>query len=204
MRTETTTRTLYQYDELNDKAKEKARDWWREASANDTIWQECVIDDAMEWLGYLGFSDVKIAFSGFWSQGDGASFTGIWRAKDLQADKASGYGDELKDFIAEFQEIATKYPEASARITRVSHHYCHENTVSIECEGFESEMNVDGADVPVVDETRESIFTDICRDLMRKIYRDLEKEYEWQNVDEQVEENIRANEYEFTEDGKRA
>lgn len=193
---------LYQYNELSDKAKEKAREWWRNVNASDTFWHEFAIDDAKEWLGYLGFSDVKIAFRGFWSQGDGASFTGTWRARDLQVDKASGYGDELKDAIAEFQEIASKYPGASASITRISHHYSHENTVSIECEGFETEMNIDGADVPVVDETRESIFTDFCRDLMRKIYRDLEREYEWQNADEQVEENIRANGYEFTEDGR--
>ena len=26
---------VYQFDELSDKAKEKARDWWREASAGD-------------------------------------------------------------------------------------------------------------------------------------------------------------------------
>jgi hypothetical protein len=39
---------------------------------------------------------------------------------------------------------------------------------------------------------------------MRWIYRQLEREYDYQNADAQVDENIRANEYEFYEDGKRA
>ena len=38
---ETTTRTLYKFDELSDEAKEKARDWYREAGAGDQWW-DCV------------------------------------------------------------------------------------------------------------------------------------------------------------------
>lgn len=41
-------------------------------------------------------------------------------------------------------------------------------------------------------------------DFSRWIYRNLEKEYDYQNSDEAVEEAIIANEYEFTEDGERA
>lgn len=41
-----------------------------------------------------------------------------------------------------------------------------------------------------------------ARDAMRWIYRQLEAEYEYQNADEQVDESIRANEYEFDVDGK--
>jgi hypothetical protein len=39
---------------------------------------------------------------------------------------------------------------------------------------------------------------------MRWIYRQLEREYEWLMSDEQVDESIRINEYEFTEEGKLA
>jgi hypothetical protein len=42
-----------------------------------------------------------------------------------------------------------------------------------------------------------------ARDAMRWIYRRLEREYEYQNSVECVDEVIRANEYEFTEDGRR-
>lgn len=42
------------------------------------------------------------------------------------------------------------------------------------------------------------------RDYMHWIYRQLEKEYDYLNSDEAVDESIKANEYEFTEDGTRA
>lgn len=38
--------TVYTFDELSDKAKEKARDWFREASGGDAWW-EFVYDDAL-------------------------------------------------------------------------------------------------------------------------------------------------------------
>jgi hypothetical protein len=42
------------------------------------------------------------------------------------------------------------------------------------------------------------------RDFADWIYSQLEKEYEWQNADEQVDDTIRANAYEFDEDGARS
>ncbi len=42
------------------------------------------------------------------------------------------------------------------------------------------------------------------RDFADWIYSQLEKEYEYQMSNECVDENIRANEYEFTEEGMRA
>ena len=39
----TITTTVYEFHELSDKAKEKARDWYRKASSNDEWW-ECVYE----------------------------------------------------------------------------------------------------------------------------------------------------------------
>ena len=44
MRTETTTRNLYQFQELNEKAKDNARDWWRNASIQDEWWDSTFED----------------------------------------------------------------------------------------------------------------------------------------------------------------
>jgi len=41
----TKTITLYTFNELSDKAKDKARDWWRDLSINDA-WYESVYEDA--------------------------------------------------------------------------------------------------------------------------------------------------------------
>jgi hypothetical protein len=49
----------------------------------------------------------------------------------------------------------------------------------------------------------EDTLIELARDFMDWIYKQLEKEWDYQNSDEQVEESIRANEYEFLEDGVR-
>ncbi len=64
------------FDQLSDSAKDDYR-WKFDQRHNDTEWwSEPVI---LEWKWLLekkGFTDVEINFSGFSSQGDGASFTG--------------------------------------------------------------------------------------------------------------------------------
>ncbi len=82
---------VFTFDELSDKAKERARDWYREASNRDNYWSENVLEDAQTIGAMLGIefktrayktvggkerSEPCIYWSGFWSQGDGASFEG--------------------------------------------------------------------------------------------------------------------------------
>jgi hypothetical protein len=43
---------VYKFDELSDAAKERARDWFREASAGDT--PDCALDDAVTIAGLMG------------------------------------------------------------------------------------------------------------------------------------------------------
>jgi hypothetical protein len=45
MRQETVTRTIYKFEELSDKAKDKAREWYRVAAAYDEWW-DCIYADA--------------------------------------------------------------------------------------------------------------------------------------------------------------
>ena len=63
------------YDQLADLAQERARDWYRRAFEHDDMWHEHTLDEWKAELAEMGFVDADIAFSGFWSQGDGASFT---------------------------------------------------------------------------------------------------------------------------------
>jgi hypothetical protein len=44
-------------------------------------WFESSIDHFVEALEFIGFNDVRVRFSGFWSQGDGAHFTGSYSYK---------------------------------------------------------------------------------------------------------------------------
>lgn len=78
------------YAELSDRAKEKARDWYLDASSGDDFWSECVIEDFVEVASYMGFVIVKdtrkisggrmsttprVCWEGFSTQGSGASFS---------------------------------------------------------------------------------------------------------------------------------
>lgn len=85
--------TVYRLAELSDAAREKARDWYREA-ALDHEWFEFVFDDFQRICAILGV-DLRtkparlhgggsrqnpcIYFSGFSNQGDGACFEGHYR-----------------------------------------------------------------------------------------------------------------------------
>lgn len=72
--------------------------------------------------------------------------------------------------------------------------YSHEHSVRIEVE----------ADRRVVDDETEKGIAEQLREFMRWIYRSLEAEYTYRLSDPAVDETIIANEYEFTEDGRRA
>ncbi|MBJ6915417.1 antitoxin of toxin-antitoxin stability system, partial [Vibrio cholerae] len=80
--------TVYRLDELSDAAKDKARAWYREGGF-DYDWYDSVYEDFQQIAEILGIrfktrtvrlmgggtrQEPRIAFTGFWSQGDGASF----------------------------------------------------------------------------------------------------------------------------------
>lgn len=213
----------YEFDELDDKAKEKAREWFRSGNCDDNFWSECTLEEAEEQAALMGIDitnnkdsrGAHIYYSGFWSQGDGACFEGTWRASDVKADKvADGWGEgpataEIKRIAAVFAEIAKKYPHASFTVKHRGH-YSHENCTEFDFERFPDDAIYREIGYDDWPEEKRAVYEEACeslkeaaKDFMRWIYRQLEKEYEYQNSDEQVDDNIRANEYLFTEGGSR-
>src|SRR5215467_9399839 len=80
--------TVYYLNELSEAGRDKARNWYRETAFDDD-WCDCVFEDFETICGILGVhlktrpvrlfgggtrAKPCIYFSGFWSQGDGASF----------------------------------------------------------------------------------------------------------------------------------
>jgi hypothetical protein len=203
---------LYKYDELSDKAKEKARDWYK--SLPDYDWYTWTIDSLVELLDKIGFTNADIRFSGFWSQGDGASFTsGIDLDKlipfvlgEVSTDDMNWLDIEVPNFNANFlgwlRMFESIKDEVGFSVTR--HHrwgnYVHWGTCSVEYEisdyadresfqGYLSELEAD----------IELLRVQACH----AIYRTLQQEYEYLNSDQQVEENIEANDYTFDQEGNR-
>ena len=185
---------VFKFDELSEAAKEKARVWYR-SGALDYEWWDCTVEDAKTIGALMGFDIDKVYFSGFCSQGDGACFVG-------GMEYAKGCAKAVKDYAPQDVELhriasawqalqARHFYKLTARVTKTDHRYSHENTVSFD-------VYRDG-DYAMAD--AEYAVKEIGRDFMRWIYRQLEKEYEYLNSDESVDETIRANEYEFTENG---
>lgn len=206
---------IFQFDELSDKAKEKARGWWRELEQGDTYYSECVVESFETVCNLLGVKlktrpiplmngktreEPCISWRGFWSQGDGASFEGTYRYAKGSAKKIrEEFGPceshqelyRIADGLAELQR--KNFYSIFARIYR-SGHYCHEYTMRIEC----AEDTRRGTDLPI--EVEKEVL-EFMRDMARWFYKQLEENYWWTMADEQVDDSIRSNEYEFAADG---
>lgn len=211
-RTRVTEETLYKFDELSDKAKDKAREWYREASSYDD-YHEFVYEDAATIAALMGLDirqrpvktvsgntryEPSILYTGFWSQGDGACFEGDWTYKPGSLARVKDHAplDERLHAIAASLDDP-RLSGLSASVKHRGNYYYHEY-----CMDIEVSPDYDTA-FEASDETEELV-KEAFRDFARWIYKMLEAEYDYQNSNESVDENIRGNDYEFTEDGRRA
>jgi hypothetical protein len=189
MRTITVEKTLYTFNELSDTAKDTAR------TALDTFefQAECTLEDFTSIANLMGFYDVKPRYSGFWSQGDGASFTGRYKYAKGGAKAVKEYAPqdvELHRIAQGLQDLQARYFfQLTANLTQGtnSNLYAHEFTISIDVEQ-------DGASVNIETEKE---FTELARALMKWLYRALEAAYDDCNTNEYILEHCEANGYEF-------
>lgn len=198
---------VYGITELNDKAKEKARAWYREDAFNFP-WYESIYEDAGAVAARMGITiaaadrgkGLKIYFSGFSSQGDGACFEGAWAACDVKPGQVKEYAPqdvELHRIADIFEKVAKRYPNARFSV-RHSGHYYHNRCTSFDVEIVDENDN--HIETEIANQTHDEL-VEATRDFMLWIYRSLEKEYEWLNSDQQIDEAIQANDYTFREDG---
>jgi hypothetical protein len=169
---------------------------------NDDFWAEPILEGFQEDMEALGLTDIEVEYSGFHSQGDGASFT------------ARVYNSENKKFITE--ALGLKVLDEVAEnllitIRRESTRYSHHNTMTahVEVDGddeVEKDMgtgmiitiNVEEACGPIEEATG-----NWARDRAKKLYDDLETAYEEQFKDEYIINDLEANGVEFDESGNR-
>jgi hypothetical protein len=208
---------LHTFDELaSERAKEAARDWYRSVidssdfdfSIEDfaTIGEALGVDfktHSVQLYGGGTRNEPNIFWSGFASQGDGACFEGTFslNGKAGEAIRAHAPEDaELHRIADELDAIAKRYPEeVSGSIGRpYGSNYSHANTMYIDA----TTIDADGDEVSL-NEGDEDAVQELYRDLANWLYKTLNAENDYMNSDEQVEDAIRANEYTFTEDGKR-
>jgi hypothetical protein len=172
--------TIYEFDELNDEAKEEARQWFREAGGNfyDGWWDWGGIEEDLEKLG-LGCDTKEMCFD--LDRGSYLYFhgKGIWISDLRKFLKCAGVDLRSKD--------ARDLLE-SGDISIQTSHYGGGYAKNY----IEPEYDIDNIDL-----------TDYLNDVFQDIIRDLRKEMEYLESDEAVDETIRANCYTFLENGKR-
>ena len=200
MRTVTQTFNVYTFDELKEDMKRKVLDDFRDINV-DNEWYEFVYDDFIasvkEKYGVQLLYD-NISFSGFWCQGDGASFIVEFDDKEMAAlldkfDISFRYG--LKKTF-----IDTIY---KCEIRRNEFMYYNAGTVSPNIE-----LNVVwlGPHLQKYIEKKADEFYEKLEnwkdELCSKLYKMLDDEYTNLTSDELVIETIIDNNYEFYETGE--
>jgi len=145
--------TVFKFEELSERAQDKARQWYAEHGMCYEWW-DGDYEDAKDQGKERGFDIDDIRFSGFWSQGDGASWTGHIIVRDFlnwllaQPENSPQYRrmEGARHRYTVLQEIieadcGSDMPELFERVCEVirsGYHYVHSNTMQI------AEPNCDG------------------------------------------------------------
>jgi hypothetical protein len=189
---------VYSFEELGEEARQKAIDSHRNFLF-EFVDLDCETGEFKRLLEMYGFSDIKIYYSGFWSQGDGASFTGRYRYKagGLKAVKAEYAGEWFKDVI-EYLElldgINKKCLYSLRYMINTGGRYCHANTMQVNhLDDYRGNRDFS---------KYEDDITEYVRGIANEFYHLLEKSYEGMTNNEAVIESIEINEYEFYENGE--
>lgn len=212
----------YSFEELSPEAQKNAlKELW-DINIEYSDWHEPIIEDFESEMKEEGVSDIEVSYSGFYSQGDGASFTGevydnktfMKKCLDLKDDEWLDMGDDEKPedegsrLRADLLDLGFDSREKltpdnfSISIIRESSRYSHENTISgnvvIEDvpESIEDEFPLDEYAANL-----EEMVTKWARSTSKDLYRKLERYYDNLMSDEEVKETIIGNDYKFDKDG---
>lgn len=200
MREETVTYKVFKFSELDSKVQEKVLDKHRHWNVEHFEWWDSVYDMKQEDLAALGFNDIKIWFSGFASQGDGACFD--CNSFDIPKLIQALENKVNPEIFKKYKKYITKLDNAGMlgiSIETIGHHYSHEHTRNLTVD-FNAYSNCKRLNA-LVDEFQKDL-EELRTDLSREIYKCLESEYEYLTSDEAVRESLEANDVEFLENGK--
>jgi len=206
MRQETITTNIYTFGELTEDIQEKVIQNNYDYNTQYEYYN-FEIDCWKEHLDCIGFEDSKIYFSGFCSQGDGASFE-----SDIDIEKIFScfvYNEtdykQIKDFEKLLNLMDKGLLEFSFWSKRTSSHYYHENTCTIDHEinlYFKNcSAQAENWFYETVEEIRDTI-ENLRHKLSQTIYHGLRDQHEYLQSEEAISESFYINEIEFTKDGK--
>ena len=181
--------TAYEFAELEPKVKEKVLDNYRYTllELNDD-WAQPVIEEFNEDMLNFGITaDVK--FSGFGSQGDGASFTTDTCDTDLLIRTLFETGHDIPE------NALLDSKNLSVSIDRTNSRYCHEETMLVEI--YDEEMTISDLE----SETLKDIIEEWSKIKSRDLYIKLENEFDSLTSDEAIIEYFTETEFLFYHNG---
>lgn len=184
-----TTVEAYTFAELTDeKAKERAREWMREANSGDSWVADDITECMKERLAEEGLpTDVQWSL---YTQGSGVAFEGtVDLKKYTDYHKLRGWGP-LEDFYG-------------VRIKDEGNHYHHERTMRVDLEDHGNDEQSEAFWAKQFDQKLEEHIKDRIVEVSIELRDMAEREYEYRDSDEVIDEDLKANEYLFTAEGRR-
>jgi hypothetical protein len=174
------------YKDLAEDVKKRLRDKHRYVNISYLDWWDGVYAWAKEDAAKFGLGIEDIYFSGFSSQGDGASFVGELRFNECDVTDLNEGAKELYDVLAGMYGLIKIVEDYSALRVYIEQrgNYYHENTMGF---GYTC-YNADAID-PIIDTKLEEV-EEALRGYARWIYRTLEKDYDYLTSDEAIDEYL--------------
>lgn len=207
----TITKEIYAFAELDDCAKERARDWYRQHVFDDSYDWEYIYEDASNVGKLMGIDlnqrrvrlmngsvryDPAIYFSGFSHQGQGCNFEAEYEYQKGAPEAIRKYAPddaELHRIVDALEAVQEEYEYSIRACVRPKGHY-FDMDIDVECEYPENDS--------ILTLDYEVEVKELLSDFAFWIYRQLEIEYDYQTSDEAIEDSICCNGYEFDENGR--
>ena len=178
--------TLFTFDELPQESQQKLIEGFREGYEPyyDAIYEDFSLRMSEQYGADL--KTEEITWSGFWSQGDGASFTCDFDTEVL----LPILKEELnEDQVALLEEIDAEIDCASIR---TGYQYSHENTVRGKVSIYYGDAYYDRmVQINEIHDILENKLTEIIREESRNLYKRLEDFYDQEMEDERMIEEIK-------------
>jgi hypothetical protein len=179
------------YKDLAEDVKKRLRDVHRYINVGDFEWWDGVYDWAKEDAAKFGLDIKDIYFSGFSSQGDGASFVGELGFKECDVTDLNEGAKALYDVLAGVYGLIKIVAEDSILhvcIEQRSTRY-HEKTMGFDYTHYGASYNSADHVNNILAVKKEEI-EEALRDYARWIYRTLEKDYDYLTSDEAIDEYL--------------
>ena len=203
--TEVEEKTEFEFSELSERAKDAARQAYIANDYPHDDWWDGVFEDAVRMGALLGIQisatfhtlrtggtrqTTDIFFSGFWSQGDGASFEGAYacapeasrliRVEAPEDETLHRIADQLSLLQTTHRLLGLEPFSATISTTGG---YCHSGTMDVT-------VSYDGDGETSYDDALEKSITKLIRDFADWIYNQLETGHDYLTSDEVVDEQL--------------